>query len=113
MEQKTTEVWRTHEDNGKVRPIGVTILIIAHKWDEFEAAFPESDYRKLACKALRYYAHMNGASLVCSQHKDKQVKRSPLEARISEVSMPYHGRADSARQVVGARIHPFMLTTRF
>jgi hypothetical protein len=72
--RRTAEVWEGHEDKGTVRPMGVALLILAFKWDEFEAAFPESDYKKLACRALRYYAHLNGASLACAQHKDKQVR---------------------------------------
>jgi hypothetical protein len=79
MQQKSAEVWEGHEDRGKVRPMGISLLILAHKWDEFEAAFPESDYKKLACKALRYYAHLNGASLACTQHKDKQVRAAATQ----------------------------------
>jgi len=74
MKRKTAEVWEGHADAAKVRPMGISLLVLAHKWDEFEAAFPESDSKKLVSKALRYFAHLNGASLVCCQHKDKPVR---------------------------------------
>lgn len=101
--QRSAEIWERHEDSGKVRPMGIAVLILAHKWDEFEAAFPESDYKKLACKALRYYAHLNGASLACAQHKDKQVR---AVATRSSTGHPHHSaRHHQSRTHAAAALH--------
>ena len=40
----------------------------------------EAEYRKLLTRALRYFAHANGASLISTKQKDKQmlgVRSSP------------------------------------
>ena len=47
--------------------------MLVHKWDVFEAEHGEAEYRKLLTRSLRYFAHANGASLVCTKQKDKSM----------------------------------------
>jgi len=70
---RNAETWAEHPDADQVRPMGVALVIFANKWDAFEEANGETEYRKLATRTLRHLAHLNGASLVCSKHKDKQL----------------------------------------
>lgn len=67
------EPWTDHADRAEVRPIGIPVVVLAHKWDVFEAEYGQPKFTKVACKALRYFAHVNGASLLCTKHKDKGV----------------------------------------
>ena len=59
-------------DANAVRPIGIPLVVLAHKWDEFEAACAESELKKLATRCLRYVCHYNGASLVCTKSKGRE-----------------------------------------
>jgi len=52
--------------------VGLPVVIVAHKWDIFEQAYPENEQRKTMCRTLRFLAHKAGASLICTKHKDKQ-----------------------------------------
>jgi len=70
------QLWSEHPDAGvealePVQPIGIPIVILANKWDAFEAAYVEGEYRKLVCRSLRFFAHQAGASLLCTRQKDK------------------------------------------
>lgn len=83
LRRRTASVWHGHTEapslegaaagrvGEQVRPLEAPIVILAHKWDCFEADFGSSDLRKLATRVLRFMAHQHGASLVCSKHKDK------------------------------------------
>jgi dynein light intermediate chain 2 len=51
-----------HPDKANLTPFLVPIVIIGSKYDLFRALEPEK--QKLACKTLRYLAHINGASLL-------------------------------------------------
>jgi len=71
------QLWGEHPDAAieaieAVQPIGIPVVVLANKWDAFEAAYVEGEYRKLVCRSLRFFAHQAGASLLCTRHKDKQ-----------------------------------------
>ena len=38
--------WSEHPDRAQVRPVGVPVVVVGHKWDEFEANYGESETRK-------------------------------------------------------------------
>jgi len=63
--------WAEHPDADSIVPIGVPVVVLAHKWDAFEAEFGEAEFKKLLTRTLRFHAHANGASLVCTRQKDK------------------------------------------
>jgi dynein light intermediate chain 2 len=70
------QLWAEHPDAAieaieAVRPIGIPVVVLVNKWDAFEAAYVEGEYRKLVCRSLRFFAHQAGASLLCTRHKDK------------------------------------------
>ena len=73
--KRSEQLWEKHPDKGLVQPLGglgIPLVILANKWDSFEDAFNEGEYRKIACKGLRYFANLYGGSLICTKHKDKQ-----------------------------------------
>jgi len=62
--------WEEHPDRASLLPFPVTLVIFATKFDVLVSdADPEK--RKGLCKALRYFAHAHGASLVFTSIKDK------------------------------------------
>jgi dynein light intermediate chain 2 len=70
------QLWAEHPDAAigaieAVGPIGIPVVVLVNKWDAFEAAYVEGEYRKLVCRSLRFFAHQAGASLLCTRHKDK------------------------------------------
>ena len=70
------QVWAEHPDADvaaieAVQPVGIPIVILANKWDAFEEAYTEAEYRKCVCRTLRFFAHEAGASLISTKHKDK------------------------------------------
>ena len=72
----TGALWADHDDAAlsaveAVDPVGVPVVVVAHKYDAFEQAYPEGEHRKTLCRTLRFFAHQAGASLVCTRHKDK------------------------------------------
>lgn len=74
--QATEELWAEHADTGveaveAVNPVGVPVVVVAHKWDVFEQTYGETEYRKLVSRALRFLAHQAGASLICTKARDK------------------------------------------
>jgi GTPase SAR1 family protein len=74
----TGATWAEHPDADvaaieAVAPIGVPVVVVAHKYDAFETAYTEGEHRKVLCRTLRYLSHQAGASLVCTKNKDKQV----------------------------------------
>ena len=46
------EPWLEHPDGPQVRPVGVPVVVLGHKWDEFEANFGEPEMRKVCTRAL-------------------------------------------------------------
>ena len=69
--RQADEPWAEHTDRREVRPVGVPVVVLGHKWDEFEANHGEPEKRKVLTRCLRYFCHVHGASLVCTKHKDK------------------------------------------
>ena len=102
----STEPWLEHQDRELVNPMAVRLVVLAHKWDEFEeqcaaaaqfcrAILPrnfagqfslrnssdaairpphrygEPENKKVLTRALRYFCHVNGASLLYTKAKDK------------------------------------------
>lgn len=68
---KAAAVWEDHPDRDQVRPIGIPVLVIAHKGDAFDASFGEAEYRKLLSRTLRHFCHENAASLIFTSNKEK------------------------------------------
>jgi len=73
------KVWAEHQDAQletpePVQPVGVPIVIFAHKYDAFTEAYPEVEQQKVMCRTLRFLAHNAGASLICTKHKDNTSK---------------------------------------
>ena len=46
-----------------MRPVGVPVVVLGHKWDKFEAEHGEPEKRKVLARCLRFFWHMHGASL--------------------------------------------------
>ncbi|PRP80543.1 cytoplasmic dynein 2 light intermediate chain 1-like [Planoprotostelium fungivorum] len=62
MVKKSTGVFGDHADRKLIRPIGIPVIIVGSKYDQFQDM--ETSSRKVACKTLRYIALVNGCSLV-------------------------------------------------
>jgi len=73
LRERANEAWSDHPDRDDLRPLGIPVMVFAHKWDVFEEEYGEAEYRKVLTRALRYFAHTNGASLMCTHHKDKSM----------------------------------------
>jgi dynein light intermediate chain 2 len=76
VRKASAQLWADHPDQDvaaveQVLPLGVPVVIVANKWDAFEEAYVEAEYRKCVCRTLRFFAHQAGASLLCTRHKDK------------------------------------------
>ena len=69
--RQAEEAWSEHPDRPQVRPVGVPVVVLGHKWDEFEAEHGEPEKRKVLARCLRFFCHVNGASFVTTKHKDK------------------------------------------
>jgi dynein light intermediate chain 2 len=63
-----------HEDNTRVRPCEVPIIIVANKFDTFRAK-PSAD-RRAMMQALRFLAHYHGASLIATSRADSSHRDS-------------------------------------
>lgn len=75
----TEKLWGGHQDAAlsaaeAVQPVGVPIVIFAHKYDCFLQTYPEAEQQKVMCRTLRFFAHQAGAALVCTKHKDNTSK---------------------------------------
>jgi dynein light intermediate chain 2, cytosolic len=80
------EKWGDHEDRSKVQPQLVPVVLICTKYDTFANQY-ESARKKTICLALRYLAHLNGASLVFASVREKvpsQLYRALLMSHIVE-----------------------------
>jgi dynein light intermediate chain 2 len=62
--------WEEHPDKASVLPFPVPLVIFATKCDVFLSTVDPEKCKGL-CRALRYFAHAHGASLVFSSIKDK------------------------------------------
>lgn len=62
LNKKTNGVFGDHADKKLIRPIGIPIIIVGSKYDQFQDL--ETSSKKVACKTLRYIALVNGCSLV-------------------------------------------------
>jgi len=103
INERTRSLWEEHPDRDSVLPIGVPVVVLAHKWDAFEAEFGEAEYRKLLTRSLRYYAHANGAGLICTKHKDKQslgVMRNMLYHHVFDTGAVKSVQLEHARPLV-------------
>ncbi|KAJ3054405.1 Cytoplasmic dynein 2 light intermediate chain 1 [Rhizophlyctis rosea] len=60
-----------HPDKNALTPLAVPVVLVGTKWDVFRDL--ESEKRKVICKALRYAAHIHGASLVFTSQKDENL----------------------------------------
>ncbi|CAM9147234.1 unnamed protein product, partial [Chrysoparadoxa australica] len=63
---------KDHPDLRLVKPCPVPLLIVANKYDKFKDE--DGVKRKVVGQALRFVAHMNGASLIYCSTKEKQLK---------------------------------------
>ncbi len=70
MQSRLQERWAEHEDRSKVKPLLVPVVLICSKYDAFAAQY-ESARKKNICLALRYIAHLHGASLVFASVREK------------------------------------------
>jgi len=68
--QARMAAWAEHPDQPHVQPFPVPLVIFGTKCDALLTDV-DPEKRKGLCKILRYYAHVNGASLVFSSVKDK------------------------------------------
>jgi len=67
-----------HEDKDAVQHTGVSLVIIATKYDTFRDV--DAEVRKIMSRTLRYYAHLNGASLLYLGGLGSQRNVSPKDA---------------------------------
>eukprot|EP00746_Dinoflagellata_sp_MGD_P166806 gnl/MRDRNA2_/MRDRNA2_96963_c0_seq1.p1 gnl/MRDRNA2_/MRDRNA2_96963_c0~~gnl/MRDRNA2_/MRDRNA2_96963_c0_seq1.p1 ORF type:complete len:381 (-),score=94.58 gnl/MRDRNA2_/MRDRNA2_96963_c0_seq1:60-1202(-) len=67
--------WAEHADKDRIQGMPIPLAIFGTKWDAFESNV-DPEKRKQLCKALRFFAHVNGASLVCTSLKDKTAMTS-------------------------------------
>ena len=63
----TEKLWGEHQDAAlsaaeAVQPVGVPIVIFAHKYDCFLQTYPEAEQQKVMCRTLRFFAHQAGAA---------------------------------------------------
>jgi len=70
LQQRINDRLGEHEDRSKMNPMLVPVVLICTKYDEFANQY-ESARKKIICLALRYIAHMNGASLVFGSVREK------------------------------------------
>lgn len=62
--------WEEHPDKASLLPFPVPLVIFATKYDVLLSDV-DPEKRKGLCKALRYFAHAHGATLVFTSIKDK------------------------------------------
>lgn len=75
LREKFAAKYAEHADKERIQAMPIPMAIFATKWDHFEANV-DPEKRKQLCKALRFFAHINGASLVCTNLKDKNAMTS-------------------------------------
>ena len=62
------------EDSDKINHSGISIIIVANKYDQF--CDEDAELRKIMARTLRYVAHTNGATLIYTSSKGENVKDS-------------------------------------
>jgi dynein light intermediate chain 2 len=70
LREKFQAKWAEHADKDRIQGMPIPTAILGTKWDAFESNV-DPEKRKQLCRALRFFAHVNGASLVCTSLKDK------------------------------------------
>lgn len=88
-QNKAKEFYQNHPDKLQIKPLPVPLVIIGTKWDLFVAE-ADNEKRRSFTRALRYFAHVNGASLVFSSTKEKAastVVRSVLRQLLFNVPL--------------------------
>jgi len=75
LQNKSKEPWEGHPDAAGVFPFPAPLVIFGAKWDVL-ATDADPEKRKSLCRAMRHFAHKNGASLVCSSLRDKDAMNS-------------------------------------
>jgi len=61
-----------HVDKYHTRAFPVPVIIVATRYDEFKDV--ESAKRRALLQAIRFVAHLNGASFVCSSNSEKAAR---------------------------------------
>jgi len=78
IQLKSMEAWSgggvRHPDISSVHMMKLPIIIVATKYDLFKTTV-ESQVRKAVLQALRFFAHIHGATLLCSSSTDKTLLR--------------------------------------
>eukprot|EP00929_Paragymnodinium_shiwhaense_P108627 TRINITY_DN74941_c0_g1_i1.p1 TRINITY_DN74941_c0_g1~~TRINITY_DN74941_c0_g1_i1.p1 ORF type:complete len:377 (+),score=87.38 TRINITY_DN74941_c0_g1_i1:101-1231(+) len=94
-----------HADGHSVRPFPVPLVIFGSKWDSL-IADTDPEKRKSLCRALRHFAHVNGAALVFSSTKDKAamnnvrgVLRQMLFGATSKTGLPENPQTDPSKPI--------------
>ena len=64
------EAWAEHEDLQTTSSVGLPVIIVGTKFDVFDSS--ESEVRKTLCRALRFLAHSNRASLCFTASTNEQ-----------------------------------------
>ena len=90
-----------HPDCQDINPFPVPLLIVASKYDTF--CNEDSIKRKVLAQALRYIAHMNGASLQAFSNKDKGIAttyRATMTSHLFGTDKKTIHEVDSAKSLV-------------
>ena len=78
----------------KVKPIAIPVLIIANKYDAYKDL--QSVQKKLVCQALRFIAHLNGATLLTVAVREKGAINS---LRMQLTQLLFNTQANSNKKV--------------
>mmetsp|Transcript_64383 Transcript_64383/g.112399 ORF Transcript_64383/g.112399 Transcript_64383/m.112399 type:complete len:375 (+) Transcript_64383:105-1229(+) len=70
LQKSRREAWEEHQDKAMVKPFPVPLVIFGTKCDMLLAE-TDPEKRKGLCRALRFFAHINGASLIFTSLRDK------------------------------------------
>lgn len=70
LQRSRLEPYSEHPDRAVVRPFPSHLVIFGAKWDSL-ATDVDPEKRKALCRAVRHFAHINGASLIFTSLKDK------------------------------------------
>jgi dynein light intermediate chain 2 len=95
-----------HPDRALVRPLGIPVLIVGTKYDQFQDL--EAEQRKVISRTLRFFAHMHGASLLYLVAKDDGKRLTRFRAHLNHMlfgsTMP-----DTAGSAVTAYTKPLVV----
>ncbi|KAJ3044367.1 Cytoplasmic dynein 2 light intermediate chain 1 [Rhizophlyctis rosea] len=100
-----THTWKKfgvdHPDKEYLTPLAVPVVVVGTKWDLFRDL--ESEKRKVISKALRYAAHIHGASLIFTSQKDENLvakTRQLLSHHAFRTSAPKSGQPDHTKPLL-------------